>query len=439
MTTALEERLRSELPMLADLLMGDERERVAPGAAPLAAPTVADTSGRRARPAVAAIAAAVVIAVAVAAVLLAGSVRESDRRRVDVVPAAPKAPSGEWSRLPDSPLSAREDAIAVWTGSEVIVWGGHRDMLALTDGAAYNPATRTWRSIAPNTWGHPGAFGLWAGDRVVVLAKNGGATYSPETDGWTGLPRLADDAGVMLTVAVWTGEEVLAAGPRTDTGGEEVLGLVSLDVATGQWRMLSALESGIGDAYRVVASDTGMIVWSQRGGGGTRGWEYDAGADSWDALPPLPVAPGTQIQSAAPAWLDGALHVIVSVRATDGVAPRVKSVVARLDGGEWIVGSDELDFARATDAVAAGDLIVLLDQNPEGKPVVLDPRSGLWSLLGDYPLEAATGRSTAWTDEGLFVWGGRTAVTPPLVTLPSSAVPVSTTVADGAVWTPSGS
>ena len=77
--------------------------------------------------------------------------------------------------------------------------------------------------------------------------------------------------------------------------------------------------------------------------------------------------------------------------------------------------------------------------------VSLDLATDTWRTLpalesgvGDYPLESVTGRSTAWTDEGLFVWGGRTSPAPTVPRYPQSADPLSTTVADGAIWTPSG-
>ncbi len=48
-----------------------------------------------------------------------------------------------WSALPKSPLSARNDVVAVWTGETMIIWGGERVGppfgVHVTDGAAYRP------------------------------------------------------------------------------------------------------------------------------------------------------------------------------------------------------------------------------------------------------------------------------------------------------------
>ncbi len=53
-----------------------------------------------------------------------------------------------WRRLARSPLREREAAATVWTGSEMVVWGGTTGQTLLADGAAYDPARDSWRGIA---------------------------------------------------------------------------------------------------------------------------------------------------------------------------------------------------------------------------------------------------------------------------------------------------
>ncbi len=66
-----------------------------------------------------------------------------------------------WISLPPAPLGGRVAAGVVWTGTEMIVVEGNERSGKIggpsPDGAAYNPATRTWRTLsAPPT-------GRWAG------------------------------------------------------------------------------------------------------------------------------------------------------------------------------------------------------------------------------------------------------------------------------------
>lgn len=44
-----------------------------------------------------------------------------------------------WSPLPPAPLAPRMGATAVWTGTEFIVWGGCCKDKCFADGARYRP------------------------------------------------------------------------------------------------------------------------------------------------------------------------------------------------------------------------------------------------------------------------------------------------------------
>ena len=46
--------------------------------------------------------------------------------------------------------AARFDPTAVWTGSEMIVWGGYDGTREFNDGGRYNPATDTWAALPTN-------------------------------------------------------------------------------------------------------------------------------------------------------------------------------------------------------------------------------------------------------------------------------------------------
>ena len=89
---------------------------------------------------------------------------------------------------------ARQESTAVWTGSEMIVWGGFFGGLALSTGGRYNPGTDSW--TATSTTGVPAGRGLstsvWTSSEMIIWGGwddqdflNTGGRYNPGTDSWT--------------------------------------------------------------------------------------------------------------------------------------------------------------------------------------------------------------------------------------------------------------
>lgn len=123
----------------------------------------------------------------------------------------------EWTSVtPFGAPSAREGHSAVWTGSEMIVWGGVGDGGYIDAGARYAPGRQLWTAIS--TTGAPAPrnhhVGVWTGSRMLVWGGrnlNGflgdGALYNPVDDSWSSLPdtdvpEARENAGF-----VWTGDE----------------------------------------------------------------------------------------------------------------------------------------------------------------------------------------------------------------------------------------
>jgi len=89
--------------------------------------------------------------------------------------------------------------------------------LALADGAAYDPATDTWRTIAQGP-AHPGFAPIWTGTYMIMFAKGSGVVYDLAHDTWTGC---CDERGPLGT-PVWTGTEAIVAGGADATSGGAV-------------------------------------------------------------------------------------------------------------------------------------------------------------------------------------------------------------------------
>ena len=127
-----------------------------------------------------------------------------------------------WSPLsPINVLSDRRQHSAVWTGTEMIVWGGFGFPGYLGDGSRFNPATRIWQAIsmlgAPLSRGGHGA--VWTGSVMLVWGgRDGdglignGALYDPTTDTWTPLPDVGAPSPRFEHSMVWAGDRLLVWG-----------------------------------------------------------------------------------------------------------------------------------------------------------------------------------------------------------------------------------
>jgi hypothetical protein len=125
---------------------------------------------------------------------------------------------------------------AVWTGSEMIVWGGEGDIGRLQKtGGKYSPGTDSW--IATSTVNAPDArwfhTAVWTGNEMIVWGganNNGGAfktggTYDLSTDSWVATTTIGAPFRRSDHTAVWTGTEMIVWGGNTpdlvylNTGG----------------------------------------------------------------------------------------------------------------------------------------------------------------------------------------------------------------------------
>ena len=99
------------------------------------------------------------------------------------------------------------------------MWGGESSDSgpALGDGAAFDPVTNSWRSIAASPL-TPRGFHVaaWTGEEMLIVGGNGerdGAAYNPATDSWRPIeesPLLVGPSSVMESPgAVWTGQELV--------------------------------------------------------------------------------------------------------------------------------------------------------------------------------------------------------------------------------------
>ncbi len=196
--------------------------------------------------------------------------------------------ANRWRTLPRPPTNAGR--LAVWTGKELVGWGGGCCGDAFSDGAAYNPATNRWRKLPVSPLaGSQSPVGAWTGRELVILVGNldpdgkpwparlaRAAAYDPARNSWRRLPPLPD--GHTGALAVWDGKEVLVVG-----GGKR--GGFAFDPATNRWRRID-VPALFGVA---VTAWTGPRLLAL---GGRSGFAFDPRTNRSTRLPAAPFAVG---------------------------------------------------------------------------------------------------------------------------------------------------
>jgi N-acetylneuraminic acid mutarotase len=139
--------------------------------------------------------------------------------------------TNEWAAMAPAParLGARDTAAGVWTGAQLLVWGGYGRSAECTpclhaDGAAYDLATDTWTPIAGSPLsGRGGHRAVWTGRDMVVWGgfdtamRADGARYRPARDLW-GPVAAGPLAGRQHHAMVWTGRQLLVWGGEGANG-----------------------------------------------------------------------------------------------------------------------------------------------------------------------------------------------------------------------------
>ena len=180
------------------------------------------------------------------------------------------------------PPPPRAGHTAVWTGEEMLIWGGYDGDAFLDTGGRYSPSTNTWAVISSGTdcpaprsahgavwtgnsmlvWGGTAEEGGLGGTRIYF---NTGAQYDPSANGWTPMSVASPcPVGRNPYAVVWTGEEMFIWGGYSTDAYLDTGGLFSPSV--NSWRTLfrpgDANGDGvvsIGEVQQVINMFLGLI------------------------------------------------------------------------------------------------------------------------------------------------------------------------------------
>jgi N-acetylneuraminic acid mutarotase len=320
----------------------------------------------------------------------------------------------------------RELATAVWSGTEMIVWGGASDSnVYLMDGARYNPSSNSWTALTLT--GAPVARELhvaaWTGTEMIIwggigldgqgqqVVLNSGGRYNPTTNTWaaTSIGSTTPTARYHPT-AIWTGTDVVVWGGEDLTGANFVTG-GKYRPSTDTWTPTATSGAPTHRDYPVaVWTGASMVIWggSDADGNTSTGGRYDPIADSWQPLSTVgAIAPG-----GTAVWT-GTRMITFGGYGSLGVSH---------DGGIYDPVGDTWTSVRTTwrpaarsqhAAVWTGNEMIVWGGKPGGLfPPQLDagryePATDTWSPITTTGAPADRWYpSTVWTGARMVVWGG---------------------------------
>ena len=306
-------------------------------------------------------------------------------------PTAPALTADSWTESSLSPQDCPEPRFwhtSVWTGTEMIVWGGFDGFTYFFAGGRYNPATDTWASTSVGAncpagrWFHKT---VWTGTEMIVWGGgygvtflNTGGRYNPSTDAW--VPTSTEGlcpSGRSSHTAVWTGKAMIVWGGESISPSGDYSDLNSggiYDPGTDTWAPTSTAGAcpSPRDTHTAVWTGSAMIVWggywcddfpncTPPSGSLNSGGLYDPSSDKWTATPESAKCPSPRYSHSA-VW----------------------------------TGSEMIVWGGISDAVWF---------NTGGR---YNPSTGKWkptSTAGNCP-SARFIHSAVWTGKRMIIWGG---------------------------------
>jgi len=195
-----------------------------------------------------------------------------------------------WQAInPGVPINGRGFHTTVWTGTEMIIWGGlsenfSQGQFKLNSGLKFNLANDTWEDIstaeAPSRrYQHTAVWtGLemivWGGENHYEDFFNTGGRFNPITNSWKLVSTQNAPSARSSHTAIWTGSKMIIWGGDTkfSTLPYREIFLYShtggiFNAFNNTWQPTSITNSPVGkSSHTAIWTGSEMIVWKGRGG-----------------------------------------------------------------------------------------------------------------------------------------------------------------------------
>jgi hypothetical protein len=354
--------------------------------------------------------------------------------------AAPNQPAYHWTVLPDAPIHAHGDAAGVWTGTQLLVWGGQgRNGHDYATGASWTPATHTWSKLptsplspryAPASVWTGSSWFLWGGWAGMYGDRRpaDGALYDPATRTWTSLPaapvtRYRDAQAYLVgskVVLVTTTERAAARRLRADVYNPATNAWTALPSLRLSKRHANAQLTGVAAgpdiylqsawSYDIEHAHSGEIH------SGVDGYTLDPSAGTWT---PNTIKPRRGMTSYQALWTGS--HVILpDLDIWCGVCPHPMAMGRSgmsfnpATGTRHKIPHGPVDDLEATyvynDGLLFGVNTQVIESGPHvhhrpGEAALWNPATRTWTSLPRAPHAGYDDPVIVAAGSGLFVWG----------------------------------
>ncbi len=347
-----------------------------------------------------------------------------------------------WTATGDTAIapSERNNHTAVWTGTEMIIWGGNvqgYDVHTNT-GGRYDPATDSWKTTRVNVYTPPATVGhsaIWTGTEMIIWGGDNnppdgqaftqkGGRYNPVTNSWQTTSLSNAPSGRMEHSAVWTGTKMIVWG-----GFNEIH--YSSGSPTYMYHNDGELYDPENDTWEAMTHDnlpaermwhstvwtgTEMIVW---GGFNATDFNLDDGGrynpvtDTWTTIPAVSIpgepSPPSERRDHSAVWTGSVMIIWGGIHGSASVA----------DGGQynpntgrWMPTSTEnapITRATHTSVWTGTEMIVCGGAISEGGSLKscgrYEPVNDIWTTTAEMSAERSK-HSAVWTGTEMIVWGG---------------------------------
>jgi N-acetylneuraminic acid mutarotase len=318
-----------------------------------------------------------------------------------------------WRKVSKPALSPRGGPNAVWTGEELIVYGGSSSfsvgpdpILQTTnyfDGARYRPSSDTWRPI-----NSPGpvrsGLSIWTGTNALFVGRGRSqnsilaASYDPASDNWKLISSPPEFYGA---ASVWTGSEWIISARINN-----VPLALRYSPANDTWK--SDNQSNSPEFFlnqeRAVWTGRELIVWAP-------GFAFNPLENTWRALN-VTNAPRYRYGHSA-VWTGKEMLIFGGQPSSHLYAPDFDRYDPVLD--QWTKGNIQGAPPSARfghTAVWTGKEMIIFGGRDENQPQLnggrYNPLTDTWSLMNQefVPL-TSSGQATVWTGSEMIFWGGQ--------------------------------